>query len=120
MKPTIEDMHNDVSALRSNKAHETQAYTAIALAGEVGELCNFVKKELRSGGAENHDEDIRKEVPDILFYLLQLCQLRGINIQHEWKKKMIHNSKKYGRPLPERYSGLKNQCSGFDLRGAIP
>ena len=98
-KPTIEDMKRDVEDLRSHKEHENPHYAALAMAGEVGELCNFLKKELRSGGTVDNSTAIAKEVPDILFYLLQLCEDRGIDIQLEWDGKMKHNAQKYGKSL---------------------
>lgn len=96
MANTIDDMFNDVSHLRSHGKHETREYTLVALNGEVGELCNFVKKELRNPLVCNRNE-IVKEIPDILFYLFQFCQIEKIDLVKAWNDKMEYNSSKYGR-----------------------
>lgn len=52
---------------------------ACALAGEVGELCNFVKKQHRDG--IDRTPDIAKEAADIIIYLDLFCHRAGINLQ---------------------------------------
>lgn len=101
MTDSIREMARDVADLRSFEKHETAAYAALALAGEVGELCNYLKKELR--GDYSKQKEIEAEVPDILFYLIQFCKSRGISISEEWDKKMLHNSIKYSRPLSRKF-----------------
>lgn len=96
---TIKEMQQDINDLRSHGNHETLAYSILALAGEVGELANYLKKELRAHGSVDNQEAIEKEVPDILFYLLQFCADRGIDVEKVWDQKMIFNSCKYGHKL---------------------
>lgn len=52
------------------------SYFALALSGEVGELCNFMKKVVRDG-ADKTDE-IGAELADILVYTLLLA--RSLNV----------------------------------------
>jgi NTP pyrophosphatase (non-canonical NTP hydrolase) len=51
-------------------------YCSLGLAGEVGELCNKVKKIYRDHGSIITDEiilDLEKEIGDCQWYLAQLC-----------------------------------------------
>jgi NTP pyrophosphatase (non-canonical NTP hydrolase) len=54
-------------------------YPVIGLAGEVGELCNQVKKIIRDDGTlekamqGTRKEKIRDEIGDILWYLAECC-----------------------------------------------
>lgn len=50
-----------------------------ALAGEVGELCNYLKKLRR--GDEIPKEDLAHEVADIITYLSLLCHSLDIDIE---------------------------------------
>ena len=51
-------------------------FLALALAGEAGELANFVKKRWRDG--EGHDEDLRLECADVLAYTMILADALGM------------------------------------------
>jgi NTP pyrophosphatase (non-canonical NTP hydrolase) len=53
-----------------------ERFLAIALAGEVGELCNMIKKRWRDG--VKLDEEIRDEIADIRIYLELLAKCFGI------------------------------------------
>lgn len=78
-------------------------YNCTALAGEVGELCNFIKKENRKGGWRlKHDKDVEMEIPDILYYTIKIAIDRGIDIERIWDMKLNHNEIKYGRPITDR------------------
>lgn len=51
-------------------------FLALALCGEVGELANLIKKELRD--KVRHEEAIRDELADIRVYLELLARCYGI------------------------------------------
>lgn len=53
-------------------------YWALALAGEVGELCNFIKKQDRDG--KDYSLEIRKEIADIQTYLDLLANHIGVDL----------------------------------------
>lgn len=53
-------------------------FWATALAGEVGELCNFIKKKERGDAIDIND--IGKEAADVVIYLDLLCTLLNINL----------------------------------------
>lgn len=53
-------------------------FLGLALAGEVGELCNLLKKEERDSA--DHSKAIKAEMADVLVYLLILAHDREITI----------------------------------------
>lgn len=50
-------------------------YTALALAGEVGEVCEKVKKAYRETDGKVDQKELAKELGDVLFYLVKLGHL---------------------------------------------
>lgn len=63
----------------------TETDWACALAGEVGELCNFIKKRKRVFDAKGniklpHKEDCRKELADIITYADLLAARMDIDL----------------------------------------
>lgn len=58
----------------------TIEFWGIAVAGETGELCNFIKKMARSDD-KDFIPDIAKEAADIVIYLDLLCAKLGIDLQ---------------------------------------
>lgn len=53
-------------------------YAATALAGEVGEACDLVKKRARGDQIEDFGQKLLKEAGDILWYLERLLQDNGL------------------------------------------
>lgn len=51
-------------------------FLALGLTGEAGELANFIKKRWRDG--DGHDDDIRKEIADVLAYAFMLADRLAI------------------------------------------
>lgn len=62
-----------------------------AVAGETGELCNFIKKKHR--GDQVDDKDIAREAADIVIYLDLLCQRAGLNLRSAIVDKFNEKSK---------------------------
>jgi NTP pyrophosphatase (non-canonical NTP hydrolase) len=57
-------------------------YLSLGLAGEVGELCNKIKKVIRDDGGELSREkagELADEAGDCLWYLSQLVRVIGFN-----------------------------------------
>jgi len=57
-----------------------QALSSLALAGEVGELCNLVKKKVAHG----HDipvSEIADELGDVLWYVAEVAEAHGLALQ---------------------------------------
>lgn len=51
-------------------------FLTLGLAGEAGEVANFVKKRWRDG--DGHDEDICKEIADTCAYAFMLAHTMGL------------------------------------------
>lgn len=51
-------------------------FFALGLAGEAGEVANFVKKRWRDG--QGHDDDLRKECADVFAYTIMLADALGM------------------------------------------
>lgn len=85
-------------AIRSGDEFKSSAWSSerwmCALAGEVGELCNFIKKEFRDGNVPK--EAIEHEVADILIYLVAFCVYRDIDIEAVTVRKFNMTSEKRG------------------------
>ena len=56
------------------------AQWACAAAGEMGELCNLIKKEFRGDQITNINAEIGKEIADVVIYLDLLATSRGLNL----------------------------------------
>ncbi len=75
-------------------------YATIALAGEVGEFSNFLKKILReknfSGKIdETHVASMKEELIDVFIYLIILSVILKVDIPKAYFEKMEFNKKKY-------------------------
>lgn len=53
---------------------------ALCLAGEVGEVCNLIKKTLRYQGVRPHNHEIAAEIADIFTYLFLLAEEYKVDI----------------------------------------
>jgi NTP pyrophosphatase (non-canonical NTP hydrolase) len=77
-------------------------YVVLALAGEVGELANLVKKRRRAllmGEAADPSLEprIQDECADVFAYLLKLCNLRGWDLERLYAEKMARNEARFSR-----------------------
>ena len=70
-------------------------YYGLAISGEVGEMNNLIKKEIRDG--DDHRELIKEELADVFIYTLILAARLGMNLEKEFWEKMIHNAQKFRR-----------------------
>lgn len=77
---------------------------ALGLAGEVGEVCNVVKKMHRDG---HHDgEGLGAELADCLTYLLLLADEVGVDIVDEYYRKAQVNEARWGCGQPPTEAAL--------------
>lgn len=77
------------------------AMWACALAGEVGELCNLLKKQFRNkpgDSAEATNEAIADEIADIAIYLDLLAARLGIDVARAVEKKFNEKSREVNFP----------------------
>ncbi len=89
-------------------------YTVLALAGEVGEMANHVKKVRRhlllGGKLGDMDLDgLKEEAADVLAYLLKLSNLMKWNLERVYRAKMAENAKRFApkRLTPRRHTSRK-------------
>jgi NTP pyrophosphatase (non-canonical NTP hydrolase) len=72
----------------------------VALAGEVGEFANVVKKIVRGDfSLELAKPDIRSELADILIYLLKLSNQLDIDLEKAFALKVAQNEKRFASYL---------------------
>lgn len=69
-------------------------FFGLALAGEVGELCNLIKKQYRDG--VNKRSEIADEIADVLIYLDLLAARYDIDIAKATTSKFNHVSDRLG------------------------
>lgn len=77
-------------------------YYSNALAGEVGELCNIVKK-FKRGDKESHGMPIHRcmddEIADVFLQLDLLCQVAGVNLIDAVRSKFNSKSAAIGSKI---------------------
>ena len=100
----------EVNSVRCHRWHGDKPWRladwAVALSGEVGELCNVIKKLKRIEDGVQHiglDEDalrveIGRECADVFLYLDLLAAHAGIDLSEAIKEKFNEVSIKYGFP----------------------
>lgn len=76
---------------------QTREFLAIAVAGEVGELCNLIKKEMR--GDIIPSSMMKMEIADCYIYLNALAENLGIELNYQAWLKM---KEVYKRPHMQR------------------
>lgn len=78
---------DDTSALRHN---------VLALAGEVGELANLVKKFERGDFPYDQLMDlVPGELADVLIYLIKIAYQSGLDLEHAFLEKLSENERRF-------------------------
>lgn len=90
---------------------EHSRYMALALAGEVGELCNLVKKEWRGDPKGLDGKALLDEASDIFVYWTLFCHVHGWTIQ----RVMEHADQKAERKI----LALEAERGGHEPRAAV-
>lgn len=74
------------------------SHHALAMAGEVGEFCNIVKK-IERGSLNSGDSKVRydlaMELTDVFTYLLNLAGLMGIDLEKSYQVVRNNNEKRF-------------------------
>ena len=99
--------------------HEIKDWTptdwGCALAGEVGELCNVLKKlhrgDYNTEEMEKFKENAGDEIADVLIYLDLLSQRLEINLSEEMVRKFNKDSKKRGLKTFLNRRELARKCA---------
>jgi NTP pyrophosphatase (non-canonical NTP hydrolase) len=70
----------------------------LALAGEVGELCNVVKKvDRRSIDEESARQMLIDETVDVFIYLCNIAAVLRMDLEAEYDRKRTFNQRRFGR-----------------------
>ncbi len=80
---------SDISSL-----HQALANYAMGLAGETGELVDGLKKELFHGRTMSR-EHFEEEAGDVLWYLANLCAVRGVSLERVAANNIAKLQKRY-------------------------
>lgn len=85
--------------------HTSVPHMTLALAGEVGELANIVKK-IERGSIRLEDArtryDLAMEMTDVYIYLLNLAGLLHVDLEHAYKVKRRQNIERFTLQRAER------------------
>lgn len=92
----VQQCYRDNQAFFPDRADDL-AFHALALAGELGELCNLIKKVER--GSVTLDEaraDIAEEAVDVLIYLCSIFGIINANPVRIYATKRSRNVQRFG------------------------
>ena len=67
-------------------------YPAMGLAGEAGEVCDKIKKIMRDHDGNRtlaQEEEIAKELGDVLWYVANLCEEMDIDMSYVARKNIL-------------------------------
>ena len=76
----------------------------LGLPGEVGEVCDMVKKAIFHGHSINK-EDVKKEIGDVMWYLAMICDSFGFDIEEIAKMNIDKVKERY----PDGFSEYASQ-----------
>lgn len=98
---SIADSERWFPAIHEEGFVDLPAFYALALAGEAGELCNIIKKGVRVGSSEiwqnpHMVKEVAKEAADVFIYLVNLCQVMGINLWGAYETKHAELVERWG------------------------
>jgi NTP pyrophosphatase (non-canonical NTP hydrolase) len=75
-------------------------FHAACMAGEAGEVINWLKKvERGSITLEECIDDVAEEITDVFTYMLGLCGMLGIDLEEEYNAKRYVNEKRFGKEI---------------------
>lgn len=88
-----------------SEVSDSVPHHVLALAGEVGELANIIKKIERGSldfGSSKVRYDVAMEIADIFTYLLNLSGMLHINLERVYNLKRTENQKRFTEQRDER------------------
>jgi NTP pyrophosphatase (non-canonical NTP hydrolase) len=97
---TIKEIQLQIDRL-NEKYFDSQTYAdvpfiTISLAGEVGEVCNEIKKISRGSDPKRHVRELSQELADVFVYLVMLARVMDIDLDEEIKDR-LHTIERRGR-----------------------
>jgi len=91
LRPYVQDVIKLDETFNLTHLHErtvqNMGFFALALAGEIGELCNIVKKIWRDGESEELWQQFDEEAVDVMIYFIELLNCAKCRFDEAWKKK---------------------------------
>ena len=69
----------------------------LKLIEEIGELAEVIRKDKRVQGNGGIKGTLEEELVDVLYYILALANLYGVDLEDSFRKKELINDQKYGR-----------------------
>lgn len=93
----LQDDQREIDAVLSLKGARRDTvpiYWGCALAGEVGELCNTLKKEFRGWGKIPKGQ-IAEELADIVIYCLIIANIIDVDLETEIQQKQESNRRRW-------------------------
>jgi NTP pyrophosphatase (non-canonical NTP hydrolase) len=94
-------------------------YLVIALAGEVGEFANMVKKDIRDQAVytKEHHLELCMELVDILVYLCQLANALNLNLAEGYALKRSINVERFARGPRTVVDRIRNDSDETNGKG---
>lgn len=86
----------EIQAMIKSYENRTPDYYGCALAGELGEACNLIKKEVRDGLDVASFEKLGQELADIFIYSELIARKHGLDLEECILNKIAINDEKYG------------------------
>lgn len=75
----LNEYQHEAMSFRIPSADE--AYALFGMVGEVGELYGYIAKVIRDGEKDDHQEYVKKELGDILWFLAAIAYDHGLQLQ---------------------------------------
>ena len=73
------DYQADAMSVRLESA--SNAYALLGLAGEVGEIYSLAAKAVRDGTKDDHQQNMKKELGDVLWFLAAIAADNGFTLE---------------------------------------
>ena len=96
---TVTERFHDARVGKRSGGDDDRRHLVMALAGEVGELCNLVKKDWRREWGDDPgdlSDDITSEIADCAIILHLVARAYGVDLDAAAAKKMDEVLKRYG------------------------
>ncbi|MFS2089222.1 MazG nucleotide pyrophosphohydrolase domain-containing protein [Paenarthrobacter nicotinovorans] len=106
----------DWAAPITEESYSSLTHNALALAGEVGELANEIKKFDRGDFSFDQLLDrMPSELADVLIYVIKIAYQSDIDLEKAFLEKLEHNKRRFPRSVvPESGKVTMESFPGFD------
>lgn len=113
----VHEVRRDTKEWFPDKADDL-GFMGLALAGELGELCNLIKKVERGDlTLDEARKDIGEEATDVLIYLCEIFGILGISPSHMYDIKRRKNVARFANGFTKRFDALPANAEGYAASG---